>query len=124
MNNKNKFLDLYIKYQNRKISQEKLELQICRRCIDNINNWYIPKKVGSYNLDSKVEKDLIFKLINHNKSIVGFLETMIKYSGIEKEKVENKINEYNRTIVNQELRYKNLFNAERQGGTNDKERVF
>lgn len=101
-NSRNKVADLWIEYTTRKISKEELEVLVKRRCIENISNWYFPKKFTfRERWDARA---VLGGLIAHNKSMKEYLQSLLNYAGDEAEqgKISAKINDYSAEIYRQE----------------------
>jgi copper homeostasis protein CutC len=105
-NPKNKVSDLYLEYKQGNITLKDLEIQIKKRCINNLHNWYHPEVVRSTRLENHVEQSIIKDLIAHNKSMAVWLYDCIKYCQDDREKMEinARINIYKQTVYKQQER--------------------
>ena len=109
-NKRNPVRDIWLRFKAREIGLEQMELEVKRRCIDNLHNWYAPKKVGAANLDPYIERIVTNGLMEHNKSIANWLHGLLPFAGLDPErgKILAKIDEYKKTVYNQKERLREL----------------
>lgn len=109
-NPKNKVSDLWNDYKSNKIRKEEMEVMIKRRCIENINNWYFPKKFINNNLEEFIQILLLNDLISHNIAMKEYLTELINYANeqTEQPKIVEKIMEYTNIYREQMIVLKKL----------------
>ena len=105
---RNPVKDLWDKYTNREITIEGLDVEVKRRCIDNLNKWYCPQVVITTGLATETEKWLLRSFINHNMTMAMWLYECLKYSGLSKGQVLAKIDQYKQTVYQQQERLRSL----------------